>query len=385
MNSFRLLLTVIVMAIAITAVFISTTLQAQEGQVDDVQISPPTSTEIYHLFPRGTDAVLEFGTAIATGPVGATITYSIEYKLDGTVTPLSDLFLTEVIDEAAGTITYKSATHTIEQYRTAYGTTGAMQTISATLTATNGDTDTLDFNIYIQHDQSPQWDAPATYVDDNRWQIAFAVYEGPAAAATFSWSSTHSEEYADRRWATKHRTQDAQPTIECSVDHSTTTDPSTVWPDTVPDGYLFERTASPSAPHSYPSGTFTMTFDNSNPDATDPADLLKFPDYENPHDDNADNADNTYHLRLISDNLTDQQGMEPYLGCTGSAVDISITIKDVGPPDPPTIITGDFNADEATEINLSWDRPDHIRRQRHDRRLPAFRFRAVQVLCTVPR
>ena len=354
MNSFRLLLTAVVLAIAITAVFISTTLQAQEGQEDDVFINTPTSTDIYHLFPRGSDAVLSFGTAIATGPVGTTITYSIEYELDGTVTPLPDLFLTEVVDETDGTITYsKSATPTIEQYRTAYGTTGDEAIINATITATDGTTtDTLDFNIHIQHDQSAQTDSPAVYQSYNRWKIPtlYEVYEGPNAVASFKWSASHSDTAVDRRWSMAEEPDGQQATVSCNYDGATIDEVHINWPNTDHDSYLFNPVNETTDPPSHPSGTITVSFDNSNPDPEVGDTPLKYPDFENPHD---HDTDNTYHLRVINDNDVDTDSI---VGCSGSAIDITVKIKDVGAPNPPTNITGNFNAD-GNEINLSWTAP----------------------------
>ena len=382
MNSFRLLLTAVVLAIAITAVFISTALQAQEGQEDDVFINTPTSTDIYHLFPRGSNAVLSFGTAIATGPVGTTITYSIEYELDGTVTPLPDLFLTEVVDETDGTITYsKSATPTIEQYRTAYGTTGDEAIINATITATDGTTtDTLDFDIHIQHDQSAQTDSPAVYQSYNRWKIPtlYEVYEGPNAVASFNWSASHSDTAVDRRWSMAEEPDGQQATVSCNYDGATIDEVHINWPNTDHDSYLFNPVNETTDPPSHPSGTVTVSFDNSNPDPEVGDTPLKYPDFENPHD-----HDDRQHLpparhqrqrRRHGFNCRLQRlrhrhhGQNQRRRCTQPANQHHWKFQRRRQRDKPLL-----------------DSPDHIRRQRHHRRLPAFVFQSVQIPCPVPR
>ena len=45
------------------------------------------------------------------------------------------------------------------------------------------------------------------------------------------------------------------------------------------------------------------------------------------------------------------------LGCTGSAVDLAITIKDVGPPAAPPNLTGAFQVGDATTMDVSWSEP----------------------------
>ena len=123
------------------------------------------------------------------------------------------------------------------------------------------------------------------------------------------------------------------------------------WPNDDHDTQLFQTPANQTTDtHDYPSGHVTVSFDNSDPDPEEGELTLKYPDYESPHD---HDEDNTYHLRVVNDNDLEQLT----LGCTGSAVDLAITIKDVGPPVAPPNLTGAFQVGDATAMDVSWSEP----------------------------
>ena len=142
-----------------------------------------------------------------------------------------------------------------------------------------------------------------------------------------------------------------QATVSCNYDGATIDEVHINWPNTDHDSYLFNPVNRTTDPPSYPSGTVTVSFDNSNPNPEDGDSPLKYPDYENPHD---HDQDNTYHLRVINDNNVDT---DLNVGCNGSAIDITVKIKDVGAPNPPTNFVGEFNSTTPTTINLTWTEP----------------------------
>ena len=102
------------------------------------------------------------------------------------------------------------------------------------------------------------------------------------------------------------------------------------------------------------SGDFTLS-----PSSTASAGshaLVKFsgdPDYENPAD---HDTDNLYELRVFNRHglhLLGEDGAFP--GCDGSALDLRVRVKDVGPPAPPRNVTATVQRDGT--IDVSWDMP----------------------------
>ena len=90
------------------------------------------------------------------------------------------------------------------------------------------------------------------------------------------------------------------------------------------------------------------------------------PDYEAPDDDEGftivggveqkNPGDNTYHLRVTSYHELHHSGNEGSndIGCDGSALDVTIIVKNVGPPEPPEFTTAAFDTNDNTKIDLKW-------------------------------
>ena len=126
------------------------------------------------------------------------------------------------------------------------------------------------------------------------------------------------------------------------------------------DSELFTIVNANDAGQTHPVGKLTIAFRDDNPEGTyDNQGALtysirKYPDFEAPHD---SNADNTYHLRIVNDHqltpTTISNGLRDY-GCNGSAVDLTVKIKDVGPPAPVEEFTATLTGTRS--IKLSWNR-----------------------------
>ena len=318
------------------------------------------TASISQLFPNGDPAKLEFSGLIA-GNAGSTDStdarHVFKFKKQGEtgrLTPAEALITVTGPDAQHDFTIQPIANTTPAQFQAVYGDAANSVALSGILIASNttGLSTRLNFSLNLTYDDSAQFGPPAVYQSDNRWKIPTLqeVYEGPNAAASFNWSASQSDTAVDRRWSMAEEPDGQQATVSCNYDGATIDEVHINWPNTDHDSYLFNPVNQPTDPPSHPSGTVTVSFDNSNPDPEVGDSPLKYPDYENPHD---HDEDNTYHLRVINDNDVDN---ELNIGCTGSAVDVTIKIKDVGAPNPPTNITGNFNA-EGTEINLSWTAP----------------------------
>ena len=76
------------------------------------------------------------------------------------------------------------------------------------------------------------------------------------------------------------------------------------------------------------------------------------PDYETPQD---KGPDNEYLVRLVNNHDIHKLGTaSPTLGCDGSALDLKIRVKDVGPPAPPTGLTLTLDAKKRDQFSIYW-------------------------------
>ena len=308
-------------------------------------LSEPTNAKteafnpsIYHLFPNGSPTKLYFDGPVAGDPDGTGATYVFTFaKQGGTqgVQPLQMLLSVEGPDEDHD-FTIKAVDNTtIEEFRNIFDGTNTV-TLTVTLTATNTITYSTDlsFTLNLAYDDSAQFGSPAVHQTNNRWTVAdaYETYEGSTSLPdiTIPWTALTS---GTRRWSTS---TPAGVTFECRGYDLTT------WPaDDDKDSGLFTVTSATAAT----SGTLTVAFATA-------------PDYENPTDDEAtDPGDNVYHLRITNDHDLHELSTQPEnLGCNGSAVDITIKVKNVGTPSPVTP-TGQFATGDTSEINLEWQAP----------------------------
>ena len=300
--------------------------------------NPPS---ISILLPSASQTKLTFDGPIAGDPDGTGATYVFKFKKAGeaeNLTPAQVYLSVEGPDDEHD-FTIKAADNTtLDQLRTLFGDDSNSITLSGTLTAANTITYSTDlnFNLTLTYDDSPQFATPAAYQSSNRWSVAdaYETYEGSTSLPdiTIPWTALTS---GTRRWSAG---TPAGVTFECRGSDLTT------WPaDGEKDSDLFTATSATAAT----SGTVTAAFATA-------------PDYEVPTDDEGTNpSDNIYHLRITNDHDLHGLGTQPdNIGCNGSAVDVKIQVKDVGPPTPVTSLNGTFKTGDSTVIELSWAKPD---------------------------
>ena len=179
----------------------------------------------------------------------------------------------------------------------------------------NQDSLPLSFTITAYHDASPQFHHSATYQSKQRWDTdtVIEVYEGPQAskitdALQIPWTSTTE---GARTWTLGNPDGTADsPNIKCKDQSGTTT-------------HTWDEAGS--------EDSTLFSIDQPQGDQQQEHIPLRFtspPDYETPQD---KGKDNEYLVRLVSRH----DGESPTLGCDGSALDLKIRVKDVGPPAPP--------------------------------------------------
>ena len=322
----------------------------------------PAKTDAFNpaisiLLPTARQTKLTFDGPIAGDPDGTGATYVFKFKKPGETESLTpaEVHLSVEGPDDDNDFTIKAADDTtLDQFRTLFGDSKNSITLKGTLTATNTisySTD-LKFNLTLTYDDSAQFDTPAVHQSQNRWIVpdTYYTYEGSTSLPGISvpWTGLTS---GAREWQAGTR---ELVTFKCTDQSGDTfTDTSAEWPpDGDKDSSLFTATSATAAQ----SGNVTVAFQNP-------------PDYENPTDDEGSKTvgeteqknpgDNTYHLRITSDHNLHDSGTEgsKNIGCDGSALDVTITVKNVGPPEQPEFTTADFDTNDKTKIDLTWSKP----------------------------
>ena len=356
-------------AVVVALLIIVTTLpgqvDAQEATNHAPELGAPSSTSLYYLFPRGVSAKLEFSSEPASDADDDPITYAVTFKFDGsdateTAKTPDQMLLTVDYDPTTFDFTIeKSSNYSVSAYRDIYNTNGAKVILHGTLTANDGaESDTTSFSLTVQHDASAEFGSPAVYQGDNRWQVskAYETYEGPSAAREITQQWQASADGSSRIWRPGLTVDSPVSCYDGAGDATTVI--SSLWRESEDDA-LFTVTNTPDTTGTIPTGNINVAFLNDNPDGTPNADnvvenVRRFPDYENPHD--AD-SDNVYHLRIVNGHeITTPDPANRDIGCDGSAVDIAITVKDVGPPAPiEDFIITLKETDDGYTVNMRWD------------------------------
>ena len=319
-------------------------------------------TQLKYLFPTGAPAKLAFEGEPATDAQNDPITYRFVFNLPNLETtdvvndhikvrPSEALFDVNTnvnpfeIEAASGA--------TPHAFREAYGDVTSYD-ITVDVYANDGTADSVPISFILEavYDPSARFQSPASLQSHNRWEITtpFKTYEGPGAASDIKMQWHASEHSSNRRWSAGLAV--LSPVWCWDGTGSLSTAVSSLWPgpDHNPptqngtDNQLFSVSSMEDTSAVHPTGTVEVVFQNEG----------QFPDFENPHD--AD-ADNVYHLRIVNEHeITYPDPVYGELGCSGSAVDISIKVKDVGTPASITP-TGSFSQTDQTEVNLNWTAP----------------------------
>ena len=315
-------------------------------------IGTPTSTPSQYLFPRGEKAVLEFNSEPVTDPELDTTTVRFVFTVPDISTPDNNTDTTEV-DEAGALFkvtpngnnfefTAKDG-FTPEDFTALYGNVVSHEIPVKMYAKDSSDqeSDPLSFNITAYHDASPQFHHSATYQSKQRWDTdtVIEVYERPQVSKItdtlqIPWTSTTE---GARTWTLGNPDGTAaSPNIKCKDQSRTTTH---TWDDQgSQDSALF----SIDQPEENQQGHIALRFASP-------------PDYEDAKD---HDMDNEYLVRLVSrHDIHGVDGGSPTLGCDGSALDLKIRVKDVGPPAPPTGLVLTLDRYKLNQFKMNWDHP----------------------------
>ena len=295
--------------------------------------SSTVGQELTLLLPRGPVARLAFDEEPATDPDGDDISYRFAFAvpgLSGIQTPAEALF--KITREGNSFAFQGNGDITPAQFTAVYGEDATIPTLPSAIYASDG-TDESDpevFNVHLVYDGSAQFSAPAEYVEDQRWEISTPIemYEGatmPESEDLPAWTAVTAQ---PRKWGFAW----SPPSIRCEI--VTTFDEYTL-PDGGADNALFSLDSAERAT----AGTISLAFKTA-------------PDYETPGD---DNADNEYQIRVVNTHDIHHLNNEGSpTGCSGSVLDVTIRVKDVGAPMPPEDVEAGFQETDDTKIDVNW-------------------------------
>ncbi len=286
------------------------------------------------LLPRGPGDQLEFSGEPATDPDGDDISYRFGFAvpgLSGIQTPAEALF--RITREGNSFVFQPDGDITPARFTSVYGEVATIPTLLSAIYASDGTDESNPevFNVHLVYDGSAQFSAPAEYKEDQRWEIPAPIemYEGttmPESEELPTWTAVTAE---PRQWRLENW---SPPSIRCEI--------ATVYdPYTLPDGGFDNALVSLDSEERATSGTVTLTFKT-------------VPDYEMPHD---GNEDNEYQIRVVNTHNIHRLGGEGSpTGCSGSVIDLTIRVKDVGVPAPPEEIEAGFQDSDDSKIDVNW-------------------------------
>ncbi len=303
---------------------------------------PPTfngsigNQELTLLLPRGPSALLRFEGEPATDQDGDDISYRFAFAVPGVSgiqTPSEALL--RITRDGNSFALHGNGDIAPARFTSVYGEVANIPTLPSAIYASDGtaESDPQVFNIHLVYDGSAQFSAPAEYVTDQRWEIPTPIdmYEGttmPASEELPRWTAVTDDH---REWGFDW----SPPLIRCEIF-------TAYYPYTLPDGGEDVTHFSLSSEERATSGTVSLAFKT-------------VPDFEVPSD---SDADNQYRLRVVNTHnihYLDNEGTPT--GCSGSVLDLTIRVKDVGVPAPPGDIDAQFQEADDTAIDVEWTTP----------------------------
>ncbi len=292
--------------------------------------------ELTLLLPRGPSALLRFEGEPATDPDGDDVSYRFAFAVPGLtgIQTLSETLL-HVTREGNSFAFHGNGEVTPGQFTPVYGEVAKIPTLLSAIYASDGnaESDPQVFNLHMVYDGSAQFSTPARYVADQRWEIPTPIelYEGttsPVSDDLPTWTAV-TDDY--REWGSDWR----PPLIRCEIG-------SAYFSYTLPDGGDDNALVSMSSQQRATSGTVSLA-------------LKDIPDFETPGD---SNGDNQYRIRVVNrHNIHHLGGEGSPTGCSGSVLDLTIRVKDVGAPAPPEVVSARFRDEDDTTVDLEWATP----------------------------
>ncbi len=291
-----------------------------------------TITEHYVLFPAGHQPASPKNEASFSG--SSSSTYQVKAALNsGPILPLSDFLVDATFLDGNTRVRFSPQSVSPAAFAAVY-TSGALGT-DATLDAGifEGDTPINRLlTIRVRYDASARF-TDAQSIGDLRWGTPrIEIYEGATVdpALAFAWSGYGT---GTRNWTTS----DPDTAYTCRVGGDSVS--FSTWPSSPgEDSTLFQAT---------PASTSTSSGNGR-------LNLTAAPDYENPTD---SGGDNLYKVRVRSGhNLNAIGGEGQRSGCNGSALELTVVVKDAGPPAPVRSLTGSLDSDTGI-LSVNWAPP----------------------------
>ncbi len=290
------------------------------------------TSELYVLFPAGHQPASPKNEATFSG--SSSSTYQVKAALNAGDTLLLSDFLVDATFLDGNTKVRLSPQSVSPAAFAAVYTAGALGT-DATLDAGifEGDTPINRLlTIRVRYDASARF-TDAQSIGDLRWGTPrIEIYEGATVdpALAFAWSGYGA---GTRNWTTS----DPNTAYTCRVGGDSVS--FSTWPSSPgEDSTLFQAT---------PASTSTSSGNGR-------LNLTAAPDYENPTD---SGGDNLYKVRVRSGhNLNAIGGEGERSGCNGSALELTVVVKDAGPPAPVRSLTGSLDGDTGI-LSVNWAPP----------------------------
>ena len=290
-------------------------------------------TPSYVLFPAGHQPASP-KNEITFSAGSSSSTYELRGELVGSsVVPITDLLLDTTFLDGNTKIRITPQSVSPAAFAAVYGASGAVGTdVQVDGGIFEGATSQAAFIIRVRYDASAQF-TDAQSIGNLRWGTPrIEIYEGATVdpALAFAWSAHGA---GTRTWGTG----DPVTTYRCLVAGDAVT--FSAWPSSAgEDSTLFAVTPTST---SASSGTGRLN-------------LTAAPDYETPTD---SGGDNLYQVRVSSGHsLNNLPGEGQRTGCDGSALELTVVVKDAGPPAPVRSLMGDLDSDTMT-VSVNWAPP----------------------------
>jgi len=290
-------------------------------------------TPSYVLFPAGHQPASP-KNEITFSAGSSSSTYELRGELvGGSVVPITDLLLDTTFLDGNTKIRITPQSVSPAAFAAVYGASGAVGAdVQVDGGIFEGATSQAAFIIRVRYDASAQF-TDAQSIGDLRWGTPrIEIYEGATVdpALAFAWSAHGT---GTRTWGTG----DPVMTYRCLVAGDAVT--FSAWPSSAgEDSALFAVTPTST---SASSGTGRLN-------------LTAAPDYETPTD---SGGDNLYKVRVRSGHsLNNLPGEGQRTGCDGSALELTVVVRDAGPPAPVRSLAGSLDSDTGI-LSVNWAPP----------------------------
>ncbi len=291
-------------------------------------------SEHHVLFPAGYQpAAPKNEVTFSAG--SSTATYNVQgaRDTDADLMPITDLLLDAAFLDGNTKVRITPQLVSPAAFAAVYG---AAEAVGSDVTVNGrifeGDVSQLSFILRVRYDASARF-AGAQPIDSQRWGTPrIEIYEGATEdpALAFAWSGHGA---GTRTWGTG----DPVTAYRCLVAGDAVT--FSAWPSFAgEDSALFQVTPT-STSASSGNGRLNLT---------------AAPDYETPTD---SGGDNLYQVRVRSGHsLNSLVGEGRRTGCNGSALELTVLVKDAGPPAPVRSLTTSLDSDTMT-LSVNWAPP----------------------------